>query len=112
MPNYTFKQGDIIHMDFSPQSGREMKGEHDGLIISNDRFNKSEMALVAPITQGTYHRDGGFTTTLMGTGTSTQGVVVANACKILDLRARNAKFKEKCPLDIVDEVHAKFEAIL
>ena len=62
------------------------------------------MALVAPITQGTYHREGGFTVTLMGTGIDTVGVVVTNASKILDLRARKAVFKEKCPEYIVDEV--------
>ena len=89
-----------------------MAGRHYALVLSNDSFNKSELALVAPISQGTYHRDGGFTTTLMGTGTSTSGVIVANAAKILDLRARQASFKEKCPDYIVDEVHAKFEAIL
>lgn len=112
MSSYKFKQGDIIHLQFDPQAGREMKGKHYALVLSNDTFNKSELALVAPITQGTYHRDGGFTTTLMGTGTETAGVIVANASKILDLRARKASFKEKCPEYIVDEVHAKFEAIL
>lgn len=112
MSNYKFKQGDIIHLQFDPQAGREMKGKHYALVLSNDTFNKSELALVAPITQGTYHREGGFTTSLMGTGTETIGVVVANASKILDLRARKAAFKERCPEYILDEVHAKFEAIL
>lgn len=112
MSSYKFKQGDIIHLQFDPQAGREMKGRHYALVLSNDTFNKSELALVAPITQGTYHREGGFTTTLMGTGTETAGIVVTNASKILDLRARRAVFKEKCPGYILDEVHAKFEAIL
>ena len=112
MSSYKFKQGDIVHLQFDPQAGREMKGNHYALVLSNDTFNKSELALVAPITQGTHHRDGGFTTTLMGTGTETVGVVVSSASKILDLRARKAVFKEKCPDYILDEVHAKFEAIL
>lgn len=89
-----------------------MKGKHYALVLSNDAFNQSELALVAPITQGTYHREGGFTTTLMGAGTDTAGVIVANAAKILDLRARQAAFKERCPDVILDEVVAKFEAIL
>ena len=70
------------------------------------------MALVAPITQGTYHRKGDFTVTLMGTGIDTTGIVVTNASKILALCARKAVFKQKCNEYIVDEVQAKFEAIL
>lgn len=87
----------MIHFKFVPQAEREMKGKHYALVLSNDTFNKSELALVAPITQGTYHREGGFTVTLMGTGIDTAGVVVTNASKILDLRARKAVFIEKCP---------------
>jgi hypothetical protein len=56
----------MVHFKFVPQAGREMKGKHYALVLSNDTFNKSELALVAPITQGTYHREGGFTVTLMG----------------------------------------------
>ncbi len=112
MSSYKFKQGDIVHLQFDPQAGREMKGKHYALVLSNDSFNKSELALIAPITQGTYHREGGFTVTLMGTGIDTAGVVVTNASKILDLRAQKAVFIEKCPEYIVDEVQAKFEAIL
>ena len=112
MAKFRFKQGDIVSLEFDPQAGREMAGKHFALILSNDTFNKSEMALVAPITQGTYFRKDGFATTLMGTGTNTSGSVIANAAKILDLRARQAKFTEKCPDYIVEEVQAKFEAIL
>lgn len=112
MSNYCFEKGDIVHLQFDPQAGRKMKGKHYALVMSNNTFNRSELALVAPITQGNYHREGGFTTTLMGAGTDTTGVVVVNGAKILDLRARKAVFKEKCPACILDEVVAKFEAIL
>lgn len=85
-----FRRGDVVHLDFDPQSGREMKGNHYALVISNDLFNKSGMCMVCPITQGSYHRDGGFTTTLMGTGIDTQGVVVASEAKIRSGGAQGA----------------------
>lgn len=107
-----FRRGDVVHLDFDPQSGREMKGNHYALVISNDLFNKSGMCMVCPITQGSYHRDGGFTTTLMGTGMDTQGVVVASEVKILDLVARKASFKERCDEFVTEEVLAKVCAIL
>ena len=68
--------------------------------------------MVCPITQGSYHRDGGFTSTLMGTGMDTQGVVVASEAKILDLVARKASFKERCDEYVTEEVLAKVSAIL
>lgn len=89
-----------------------MKDKHFALVISNDDFNESGMAMVCPITQGTFHREGGFTTTLMGTGTKTQGVIIANQAQILDLKGRNATFIEYVDSDILDEVLAKVQAIL
>jgi mRNA interferase ChpB len=89
-----------------------MRGPHFALILSNQTFNQSEFALVAPITHGSFHREGGLTTSLMGTGTDTTGIIVVNAAKILDMKARQAKFKELCPEYIVEEVLAKFSAIL
>ncbi len=112
MSNYIFKKGDIIKLDFDPIRETKIKGTYYALVLSNDIFNKSSLALVAPITQGSYHHDGGFTTSLMSAGTETEGVIVVNASKIIDLRVRKAKLKEKCPADILEEVNAKFEAIL
>ncbi|WED20601.1 type II toxin-antitoxin system PemK/MazF family toxin [Vibrio sp. JC009] len=112
MSKYSFNQSSIVHLDFDPSSGREMKGEHFALVISNDTFNQSEMAMVCPITQGTYHREGGFTTTLMGTGTKTQGVIVSNQARILDMRERRARFIEYVDYDVLSEVLAKVQAII
>lgn len=112
MPRYNFHQASIVHLDFDPSTGREMKGEHYALVISNDDFNESEMAMVCPITQGSYHREGGFTTTLMGSGTKVNGVVVANQAQILDLKERKAKFIEYVDSEILEEVLAKVQAII
>ena len=112
MANYAFKRGDIVHLDFSPQAGREMKDPHFALVVSKDEFNQQGMAMVCPITQGTFHREGGFTTSLMGTGMDTQGVVVSSMIQTLDMIARKAKFKERCDDIVLDEVLAKLEAII
>ncbi|EKO3892289.1 MULTISPECIES: type II toxin-antitoxin system PemK/MazF family toxin [Vibrio] len=112
MSKYSFHQSSIVHLEFDPSTGREMKGKHFALVISNDEFNESEMAMVCPITQGIYHREGGFTTTLMGTGTKTNGIIVANQAQILDLKQRKAKFIEYVDSNVLDEVLAKVKAIL
>lgn len=45
------KLGDIIHLDWSPQSGTEMAQKHYGVVLSVEAFNKSiPRVVVAPIT--------------------------------------------------------------
>ena len=35
---YNPKQGDIVFLDFSPQSGHEQAGRRPGVVISNEQF--------------------------------------------------------------------------
>lgn len=35
---YNPRQGDIVFLDFSPQSGHEQAGRRPGVIISNEQF--------------------------------------------------------------------------
>lgn len=97
----SYKQGDIIFMDFSPQQGHEQKGRRPAIVLSNDILNQhSPLALVCPITNT--DKDHPFHIRLDGR-TKTTGVILCDQAKILDIRARNAKFKEECPEDIWNE---------
>lgn len=43
--------GDIVHLDWSPTIGREMKDPHYGLVISATAFNQATgIAAIVPIT--------------------------------------------------------------
>ena len=35
---YNPKQGDIVFLDFNPQSGHEQAGRRPGVVISNEQF--------------------------------------------------------------------------
>jgi mRNA interferase ChpB len=48
----------------------------------------------------------------MGLGIDTQGAVHCHQLKALDWQIRKAKFKEKVPQEINDDVAARIEAIL
>ena len=98
----TYKQGDIINLNFNPQSGHEQSGRRPALVISNDILNQhSAMALVCPITNTNkkhpFHVE-------LDERTETTGVVLCDQAKMLDVKARNAQFKEHCPEDIWREV--------
>ena len=111
---YLPNRGDIVHLDFDPSSGREMKGPHFGLVLSGNVFNQQGLAMICPISQGAAAaaRTYGTVVTLMGAGTDAQGAVHCHQLKSLDWRARNVRLKETVPQHIVDEVLARVEAIL
>lgn len=97
----TYKQGDIIVMDFSPQRGHEQRGRRPAIVLSNNILNQhSSVALVCPITNTNknhpFHIE-------LDERTQTTGVILCDQAKMLDIKARNAEFKEECPEDIWNE---------
>lgn len=69
-----FEQGDIIYMDFDPQSGHEQKGRRLALVVSNNLFNRiSSLTMVCPIT----HTDRGHPLHVrLDSRTKTDGVIL------------------------------------
>ena len=68
-----YKQGDIIVMDFNPQQGHEQSGRRPAIVLSNDILNNHS------------------------------SMALCDQAKMLDVKARNAQFKEACPDDIWNE---------
>ena len=109
-----FDRGDIVRACLNPTAGSEIQGDmRPYLVLSTKPFNKLGLTIITPITQGgNVARFGGFAVTLMGSGTCTQGVVLANGIRTVDLNARKAVKVEKAPAEIVNEVLAIVAAIL
>ncbi len=110
----SFERGDIVSVNFEPVVGREQQGEmRPALVLSTRAFNALGTALVAPITQGgNLARYAGFAVTLMGTGTKTQGVVLVNAVRTMDLEQRGAVKIESAPPAVVEDAQARLMAIV
>jgi len=107
------ERGDVYHVDLSPTQGREQTGARYALIVSPKAFNVLGTPLVCPITQGgSFARYTGFAAPLSGAGTATQGVVLCNQARVLDLQARDARFVERVPEFIIDEVLAKLSVLI
>lgn len=100
--DYIPEQGDIITLDFDPQLGHEQKGKRPALVISNSTFNKlTKMAIVCPIT----NTKRGFPLhVVIDDSLTTTGVIMCEQVKSLDITARDFAFKEKAPLEILEEV--------
>lgn len=99
----TYKQGSIIWLDFSPQAGHEQAGRRPAVIISNDTTNAllNNRAMVCPITTTNKHLA---LQPELDNRTTTQGVVLCDQARILDLDARHAEYIEALPADILSEV--------
>jgi mRNA interferase MazF len=100
---YNPQQGDIIQMDFTPTKGHEQKGHRPAVVVSNASFNNFArgVALVCPVT----NTDRNIAIHIkLDDRTTTTGVVMTDQVKALDLTARNAKFVEKLPNDILFEI--------
>ncbi|QGU00466.1 Programmed cell death toxin MazF [Candidatus Syntrophocurvum alkaliphilum] len=99
---YIPEQGDIILIEFDPQTGHEQKGKRPAFVVSNKVFNQfTKLAIVCPIT----NTNRGFPLHVpLDDRNKTTGVIMCEQGKALDIVARNAIFIEKAPDDILEEV--------
>lgn len=107
-------RGDILALSLDPTRGHEVRGTRPVLVLSADAFNKaSGLLLVAPITQGGMaSRENGFSVSLVGAGTATQGIVLCDQTRTVDARARSFRRIEKAPDIVVNEALDAVRSIL
>lgn len=99
---YTPEKGDLVWLNFNPQSGHEQMGRRPAIVISNTLFNnKAGMAMVCPITNTKRH----FPLHIkLENCSKIQGYIMVEQIKSIDYSSRNIEFIEKAPEDIVNEV--------
>ena len=107
---YVPERGDIVVVDFSPHQGREQGFKRPALILSPSKYNKlTSLSLMCPITT----KSKGFLFEVhLFDGMQTVGVVLSDHIKSFDWKARQVKFIEKAPIELVEEVLAKVETLL
>jgi len=113
MRRVKFARGDIVRINLEPVVGREQQGEARlALVLSPAAFNASGLAVIAPISQGgDYARHAGFAVSLCGSGTQTQGVMLCNQIRTVDLEARQAKRIETVPEAIILDTLARVQTL-
>lgn len=96
------KQGDIIMIDFNPAIGHEEAKYRPGLVVSNNDYNKycGGIILICPISHAKefpLHID-------LPKGLKTDGKVLCEHIKALDINARSYKYIEKTPDEFIEYI--------
>lgn len=100
--HYVPDRGDVVWIHLDPQAGREQGGHRTCLVLSPASYNgRTGLAILCPITNQT---KGYPFEVMLPAGITTTGVVLADHIKSLDWHVRKAKFREKIPLHVVQEV--------
>jgi mRNA-degrading endonuclease toxin of MazEF toxin-antitoxin module len=104
------KQGDIISVDFSPTKGREQSGWRPALVISNTRYNQqSGFVLTCPITSTMKPMK---IRVPLDERTETQGDILCEQVRIIDLLKREHRVTEQIPKDKLREVYSVVNALI
>jgi mRNA-degrading endonuclease toxin of MazEF toxin-antitoxin module len=103
-------QGEIISVNFAPTKGREQSGERPALVISNTKYNQqSGFVLACPITRTTRAMN---IRVPLDERTKTQGDILCEQVRIIDLTERPHRVIESAPLDILQKVYKAVNVLI
>ena len=107
--NYVPERGDIVWLNFSPQSGHEQKGKRPAIVISPKEYNeKTGLGLFCPITSAIKE----YPFEVKIANQKINGVVLSDQIKSLDWKTRKIKLIIEGTSNIVDEVIDKVSVLL
>ena len=107
---YIPEKGDLVWLEFSPQSGHEQMGRRPAIIVSGSKFNlASGMCLACPITNT--KRNNPFRIDISQNSQLT-GFIMVDQVKSLDYKSRKVLFIEKANKETVNDVLGLLDAII
>lgn len=103
-------KGDLVWLNFTPQSGHEQKGHRPALVISPKLYHeKSNLTLVCPITSNTQPWPW---KVMLPQGSIIEGAVLTDQLRSIDRHARKLKIVGSVNREIIEDVLAKISALL
>lgn len=107
---YVPDRGDLVWLQFNPQSGHEQAGKRPALVISPKTYNgKVGLALLCPVTTKTK----GYPFEVeLPQDLPIEGVILSDQVKSLDWQSRQATFICAAPDDVVQEVLEKISLLV
>jgi mRNA interferase MazF len=101
--------GDIVWLNFTPQTGHEQTGRRLAVVLSPKTYNsKTGLLVCVPVTS----QIKGYPFEVQLSGTEVSGAALADQVKNLDWRSRQARYKGKISIAELQEIKAKLAALL
>ena|SRR5271154_2044005 len=106
---YVPDRAHIVKINFDPQLGHEQAGWRPALVLSPAAYNKIGLAIVVPIT----NQVKGYPFEVpVPAGRRTTGVILSDAIKSVDWKARKARFIEIIPPEPLRAVDGHLKMLL
>lgn len=108
-PAYVPDKAHIVKINFDPGAGHEQAGWRPALVLTPAAYNRIGLAIVVPITNQV--KGYPFEVSLPD-GLATTGVILSDAIKSVDWKARRARFIEIIPPGALKAVQGHLRLLL
>ena len=106
---YIPERGDIVWLNFDPQSGHEQKGKRPAIVISPKEYNeKTGLGLFCPITSKVKN----YPFEVKIESKKINGVVLSDQIKSLDWKTRKIEFIGKTKSENIKEIINKISVLI
>lgn len=107
--SYVPDEGDIVWMNFTPQSGHEQAGRRPAVVLTPRSYNsRSGLVVCVPIT----NQIKGYPFEVPLSGTGATGAALADQLKSLDWQTRKAERKGKAAAAEMAQIKSRIKALL
>lgn len=107
--SYIPQRGDIVWLNFTPQTGHEQKGKRPAIVLSPEAYNsKVGLAVFCPITS----RQKGYPFEVEVVSKKINGVILSDQVKNLDWQSRDIQFIERAKTGVIQDVLAKLNTLV
>jgi mRNA interferase MazF len=107
--SYIPDEGDIVWLNFTPQSGHEQAGRRPAVVLSPKAYNRRAGLIVCvPVT----NQVKGYPFEVVLSGAGATGAALADQVKSLDWQARQAERKGTATMAELAEIRAKIKSLL
>ena len=107
---YIPDRGDLIWLQFSPQTGHEQSGQRPAIVLSPKAYNgKVGLAISCPVTD---QQKGYPFEVKLPDSSGVEGVILADQVKSLDWGKREAQFIEHATESVLNETLGKIRTLL
>ena len=107
--NYIPERGDIVWLNFDPQSGHEQKGKRPAIVLSPKEYNKKVgLGLFCPITSKIKNYPFEVTISIK----KINGVALSDQIKSFDWKTREIEFIAKATSEKIEEIINKLSVLV